>query len=191
MFATKRHRRNVNEPGHAHALTFSCYKRFPLLSKEQSRIWLGDSIRRAHDKLQFDMWAFVVMPEHVHLVVWPRTAPYDIASIRSAIKEPVGRAAMRYLKEHSPAWLEKLSRRRGSRVERLFWQSGGGYDRNITTRQALLSTIDYIHLNPVRRGLVERPEDWQWSSAAWYLREARVPIPLDQIPPHWLDADDG
>jgi hypothetical protein len=42
------------------------------------------------------------MPEHVHLLIWPRQATYDIAKIRQAIKEPVGRKAIAYLEKHSP-----------------------------------------------------------------------------------------
>src|SRR5262249_17301291 len=54
------------------------------------------------------------------------------------------------------------------RVERLFWQSGGGFVRNIVEPRTLMAMIDCIHMNPVRRGLVERPTDWKWSSAGWY-----------------------
>ena len=46
-----------------------------------------------------------------------------------------------------------------------FWQRGGGYDRNMTDRKAIHSSIQYIEANPVRSGLVEKPEDWKWSSA--------------------------
>ena len=47
--------------------------------------------------------------------------------------------------------------------------------------------IDYIHMNPVRRGLCEKPEEWRWSSADWYLGAGEVPIRVDPIPPEWLD----
>ncbi|HEX4130717.1 MAG TPA: hypothetical protein VHZ24_11800 [Pirellulales bacterium] len=49
-----------------------------------------------------------------------------------------------------------------------FWQEGGGYDRNLTTSKAAYSVIDYLHLNPVRRGLVEHPRQWKWSSFRYY-----------------------
>ena len=55
-------------------------------------------------------------------------------------------------------------RRRGSR-ERVYWQCGGGYDWNIEEPGTLRTIIDYVHLNPVRRGLVARATDWRWSSA--------------------------
>jgi putative transposase len=45
-----------------------------------------------------------------------------------------------------------------------FWQRGGGYDRNLRTTRDIHEKIQYIHNNPVRRGLVDRPGDWAWSS---------------------------
>jgi putative transposase len=78
-----------------------------------------------------------------------------------------------------------ISDSRGKHTERLFWQSGGGYDRNITAGKTLLKMLDYLHLNPVRRGLVQRAADWKWSSATAF--EGGVcPIPLDPIPWDWL-----
>jgi putative transposase len=52
--------------------------------------------------------------------------------------------------------------------------------------RTLLKMIDYIHGNPVRRGLVERAADWRWSSAPWNILGATIPIPVDPIPPEWL-----
>jgi putative transposase len=126
------------------------------------------------------------MPEHVHLIVHPRRAVYDVAIIRQAIKEPVGRRVFCYLRRNAPEWIARMSRRRGNRVEHLFWQSGGGYDRNIENPKTLLAMIDYIHNNPVRRGLVERAVDWHWSSAAHYEGCETSPIPLDPIPWDWV-----
>ena len=70
------------------------------------------------------------MPEHAHVIVWPRQPTYDTSAILKAIKEPVGRQAV-HIVEHAPNWLPRISRQRGRRTERLFWQSGGGFDRNI------------------------------------------------------------
>ncbi len=183
---SRRHRRNFNIAGHAHELTFSCYRRLPLLSSDRTRTWLVDSINTARIDLQFDVWAWVFMSEHAHLLVRPRPAEYDIAKIRKATKEPVGRKAMRYLRQYRPDWLPKLGRRRGSRYEYSFWTSGGGYDRNITDAKALTSSLEYIHLNPVREGFVDRAEEWPWSSAAWFVLGANIPVPVDPIPAEWL-----
>ena len=183
----RQHRRNYNDPGHAHELTFSCYHGFKFLASDRSCAWLIESIETARHELQFDAWAYVFMPEHVHLVVRPRNSEYDVAHIRKTIKAPVGRRAIKYLETNAPEWLPRITRRRGSKTERLFWQSGGGYDRNGTEGNTLMEMIDYIHLNPVRRGLVERPEQWKWSSAAWFLSAGKPPLIPDPIPPEWCE----
>ena len=50
----------------------------------------------------------------------------------------------------------------------IFWQRGGGHDRNLRSDDDMREKIAYIHMNPVRRGLVEKPTDWDWSSACDY-----------------------
>ncbi len=61
-----------------------------------------------------------------------------------------------------------------------------GYDRNLTSKETILAAIEYIHLNPFRRGLAARPVDWKWSSARWYIsdgREENPDLPTIQGPP--------
>jgi putative transposase len=88
----------------------------------------------------------------------------------------------------TPVPPRRLTRKRGKRTERLFWQSGGGYDRNITSPRTLLRMIDYLHENPLRKKLVADPQDWHWSSARHYAGSAS-PIAIDPLPPEWLDVE--
>ncbi len=182
----RRHRVNINQTGHAHELTFSCYKLFPFLQSDLTCEWLADSIESARQELGFSLWAYVFMPNHVHMIVFPR-AGTDIAKIRQAIKAPVARKAILHVKANAPEWLPRITRTRGGKRERLFWQSGGGYDRNIIDARTLQAMIDYIHANPVRKQLVERASDWKWSSAAWYFEQRAVPLAVDPIPWEWLE----
>lgn len=182
------HRRNFNDAGHAHELTFSCYQRLPLLDSDRFRGWLAESINLAKRSLAFHVWAYVFMPEHVHMIVYSPSGEYDISKIRAAIKEPVGRRALNYFRTHDREWLPRLIRRRGNREEYLFWQSGGGYDRNIDSPATLLKAIEYIHLNPVRQGLVDGAMDWPWSSARRFIREGTSAVEMDVIPAAWLDS---
>ncbi len=64
-----------------------------------------------------------------------------------------------------------------------FWQRGGGYDRNIVTESELFEKVEYIHQNPVRRGLVKRSTDWPWSSARWYAGDRSGPVTIDSFRP--------
>lgn len=165
---SRRHRKTLNITGHAHALTFSCYRRYPFLTRPRTCRWLAEAINQAGIDLGYKVLAYVMMPDHVHLLVFPSHDSYDISVFSRAVKQPVSRRAMRYLEKYEPQWLPKLTRTRGKKTERLFWQSGGGYDRNIVEPSTLHTTIDYIHENPVRRGLVKHAIDWSWSSAQWY-----------------------
>jgi putative transposase len=63
------------------------------------------------------------------------------------------------------------------------WQAGGGYDRNIYKDETFANTLEYIHFNPVRKGLVECPVDWKWSSARFYETREADPIEVDW--PEW------
>lgn len=127
------------------------------------------------------------MPDHAHLIVCPKEHDYNIATIRRAIKSPVAKVAIKYLESRKSDWLPRITRQRAGKKERMFWQSGGGYDRNITTSAALVQMIDYLHLNPVRKGLVARASDWRWSSAAWYEGITQgAPLVIDPISSEWL-----
>src|SRR5437868_11854332 len=156
-----RRRQSYNIPGHAHELTFSCFHRHPFLKAERCCQWLADAIQDARHRLAFHLWAYVFMPDHVHLIVYPYAESYSVARILETIKRPVGAKAIRYLEATSSPWLATLTRQRGQRTERVFWQSGGGYDRNITSPGTLLRMIDYLHENPVRKKLVDDPREWR------------------------------
>jgi putative transposase len=161
-------------------LTFSCFRRYAFLQAERTCQWLADAIDEARKELQFALWAYVFMPEHVHLLVYPKETIYDISLILQQIKEPVGRKAVKYLRANAPHWLPRITVKRGNRLERRFWQAGGGFDRNAVELQTLLAMIEYIHANPIRRGLVSRAEEWKWSSAGWLEgKNSLRPDPLD------------
>lgn len=179
--------RAYNEPAHAHELTFSCFRRFAFLSRDRTCEWLADAIRAAKAELNYSLWAYVFMPDHVHLIVFPIDRTYDDSEFLSRVKEPVSREAVRFLKREAPDWLSRLRVRRGSRVEHHFWQPGRGHDRNIDNARTLQEMIDYIHLNPVRKGFVERAQDWKWSSAGWFAGEPLNDLEPDPIPWDWLE----
>ncbi len=182
---TIRHRRkSIDLPNHAHELTFTCYKRYKLLSRDRTRQWLVDAFDKARHKSDLHLWAYVIMPEHVHVIVVPQRSEYQTGEILKALKGGVGRRAINFLSRVNPQWLERLAVRRSSdRIERHFWQPGGGYDRNLVTMKALSQAVQYIHANPVRRDLVESPTDWEWSSARWYEGDEKVKLRMDATLP--------
>lgn len=178
--------KRFNEPNHAHVLTFSCYRRYPLLLKDRTRRWLVEALDQARSKHNYAILAYVIMPEHAHVLVYPRKEQYDIADFLKSVKQSVSRKAKGYLLSNSPTWLQMLSvnTRRG-RVFR-FWQAGAGYDRNIRTTELLRKEIEYICNNPVRRRLACQPTEWTWSSASFNLEGKQGVLSIDTLgkPPH-------
>jgi len=171
--------------GHAHELTFSCYQSRAFLSKERTCGYLVDSIGRARKRHEFDLWAYVFMPNHVHLLICPRHGDYSISAILLSIKQPVARRAIEYVRTHNPSGLGLLATGQKAQPYR-FWQKGGGYDRNIAKVATLVAAVRYIHGNPVRKGLVETADQWQYSSAAdWEgLRVGPIAVDCDSFPTH-------
>jgi len=86
----------------------------------------------------------------------------------------------RYLERNAPQWLSRLTDvQPNGRAAVRFWQRGGGYDRNARDERALGAMIEYIHANPVRRGLVREAAERPWSSAQWYDGRRDVPLQMD------------
>jgi putative transposase len=160
--------RHYNIIGHAHELTFSCFQKEQFLNSDSACEFFIESLERARETKKIKIIAFVLMPEHVHLLIFPENEEITISKIQSAIKLPVSMKFSNFMKKNC-----------NNRIER-FWQRGGGYDRNIYTNKALKSSINYIHLNPVRRGLVNNPEDWYWSSAGYYAGLRDYPLRMDE-----------
>jgi len=170
-----------NEAGDAHALTFSCFRRQPFLDKDRSRRWMIDGIERARERYRCHIWAYVIMPEHVHLLLWPTEPEYSISAILNTLKQSVAKRALTFVKRNAPEFLVRMEdvQPNGRRSHR-FWQRGGGYDRNVTEPKTVWTTMDYIHANPVRRGLCRRPTDWPWSSALEWEQPGEGVLSIDR-----------
>ena len=78
--------RHYDEPGHIHELTFSCHRRMPLLTNDVWRSMLSVSVGRAVAGHEFRLIAFVYMPEHVHLPVFPEGLESRVSGLLKAVK---------------------------------------------------------------------------------------------------------
>ena len=132
--------------GHLHYITFSCYRRQPYLGSAEARDTFEVALEQARVQYQFLVTGYVAMPEHVHLLMSEPEAG-ELASALQAIKQSVSRKLIGQ-REH-------------------FWQKRY-YDFNIWSYEKRVEKLKYIHRNPVKRGLVARPEDWKWSSFNHY-----------------------
>jgi putative transposase len=130
-----------------HFLTFSCYRRQVLLTRAGAYSIFERELEAVRLRYGFVVAGYVLMPEHVHLLVGE--------SQRSLLS-----VAVQVLKQ-------KTSRKLKGRGEPQFWQRRY-YDFNVHNEEKRVEKLRYMHRNPVKRGLVEKPEDWQWSSFRHY-----------------------
>lgn len=164
--------RHFHEPGQLHELTFSCSQRLPLLTNDDWRERLAQCINAANQDAGVELVAFVFMPEHVHLLIRPTASNPSLGRYLARIKQPFSKQIGEALKDHSSSLLHALTvRERPGKSCFRFWQEGPGFDRNLFSPKTISSSIDYIHSNPVKRGLCQRAIDWKWSSARFYLTE--------------------
>ncbi len=170
--------KRYNIPHHAHELTFSCYRGIPLFKKRLFCDYFCHAVENARIKYEFDVWAYVIMPGHVHFLLFPAREDYSISAILKSIKQSVSRKALNWIKINDPNLLLKL--RTGQKYESFrFWQDGGGYDRNIFGYESAKNSIHYIHTNPVRKQFVLHPRDWYYSSYLQIYEKKEGPIKVD------------
>ena len=171
-------RKVYNTPGEPHELTYSCFRRRKFLSKDRTREYFIQAVRNARTTYGFHLWAYVIMPEHVHMIIFPPDEKYDVSTIQKSIKQSVARKAINYLWRENPEGLKRLETGQ-KKSPHSFWLAGGGYDRNVITYPTLEHMVNYTHNNPVRRGLVEEPDDWKWSSYNEWKNPGSGPLSLD------------
>lgn len=173
---------HYNSPGHAHELTFSCYRGSDYFNHTVACELFISILNESRKLYNYCLWAYVLMPNHIHLLIWPKDTKYDIARIDSGIKGVFSKRYRKYLLENNQKKHDQfLVISRGIETFR-FWQAGGGFDRNLWNAKAIHHSIEYIEANPVRRGIVDSPEKYRWSSA-WARATGKGAVPdVFQLP---------
>ncbi len=143
----RKKRRSINAPREAHEITCTCFRRLRLLGHERTRRWLIESLDDARRRLELTLWAYVIMPDHFHVLFFPERHEYDMGVILKAIKQPLGQRAIAWLRRNSPEHLERLSVRTAKGAGHRFFQPGGGYDQNLFRAEAMWKSVNYLHMN--------------------------------------------
>jgi putative transposase len=146
--------RRYQQEGDDHFITFSCHDRKPYLTTPSARDTFLKSLESARKKYNFQVLGYVIMPEHVHLLV-SESREKPLATALQAIKLSVSKLSTQH-----PFWLTRY------------------YDFNVFTHNKLIEKLRYMHMNPVARGLVSAPEDWTHSSYRHYTLNEASPIQI-------------
>jgi putative transposase len=154
--------RRFQQTRQLHFVTFTCYHRKPWLADPRICDQFVETLETVRRWYGFWITGYVVMPEHVHLLL-SEPERKNLALALQMLKQMVSRNRIR------------------ASADAPFWQARY-YDFNVWSEQKRVEKLRYIHRNPVKRGLVQRPEDWAWSSFRHYLtgEEGKV-----EIESHW------
>lgn len=166
-------RRIYDSEGHAQFVTFSCYRRRRLFDDDRCKRIVIGTLGSELAKRRGVCIGFVVMPDHVHALVWfSETGQFSdfmrVWKQRSSvlIKRVLQSQLRRYagsIGDDDPVWQPKY------------------YSFNIWSERKIHEKLTYMHENPVRAGLVERAVDWRWSSARWYEEGRPVGLPIGWV----------
>ena len=151
--------------GHLHFLTFRCYRRLPLLGTARARYAFVTALARIRERYHFLLVGYVVMREHVHLLIseGPKCTPSLVLKV---LKQRVSRD-LRKRKRRVAIGQMRLVFKDGDAELPRFWQPRF-YDFNVYSAKKIREKLEYMHSNPVKRGLLRNPSDWLWSSFLSY-----------------------
>ena len=142
--------------GQTHFITFCCYHGRTYLATAAAKCTFETALERVRRSFGLCVYGYVIMPNHVHLLL-SEPERSDLSAAIKSLKQGIARRLIGTA-EH-------------------FWQKRY-YDFNVRTYDQFLEKLRYIHRNPVKSGLCARPEDWPWSSFRHYATgfEGRVEI---------------
>jgi putative transposase len=143
------------QTGNLHFITFSCHNRAPYLNSPKAASVFEHSLESSRQKYAFHLHGYVVMPEHIHLLLAePPTHP--LSTVLAALKRSVSKQL-----PQSPFWLPRY------------------HDFNVFTHVKRVEKLRYIHRNPVTRGITAHPGDYPWSSFNTYATLIQGTVQID------------
>jgi len=159
--------------GDLHFITFSCHRRMPLLGTAHARNLFVRTLGEIRGRYEFTLVGYVVMPEHVHLLISePKTG--SPSTVIHGLKLRVSKR----MRRRSMGGARSLALCDDT-VDR-FWQPRF-YDFNVWSAKKRREKLEYMHRNPVTRKLVRDPRDWVWSSYASYSAAGTPLIGIDFV----------
>ncbi|MCH7721580.1 MAG: transposase [Planctomycetes bacterium] len=176
-----------DEAGHTHFWTISCYRRLGFFFDDGVKQVVVDGLRRLQSEFEICLIGYVVMPDHVHVLLYPHPRaceqPVPVSQLLNGFKQYVGyhgKQRLRdYWREHHRLWSRPLTDWAHGGFKRQSLWTTRAYDFNVDREAKLREKLDYCHKNPLTQGLVERPEEWRWSSYRYYETADRSLLAMD------------
>ena len=157
--------------------------RLPVFRTDAIKTISCNALNEARESGGFSIYAYVIMPDHLHAITDGNLKPSEILRYVNGI---ISRRVIDHLKEHGHnASLQKLRHQTKERAYRYSLWDHHSNVFSITSEDMFMQKVNYIHQNPVRAGLVEKAEDYRWSSARQWkscpLDDEPLKVDIDQI----------
>lgn len=161
----------ILEPGKPHFLTCTVVEWLPVFTRPEAvQILLESwSYQRAHNGLQ--LFGYVILENHLHFVVQAPRLDKCLNSFKSFTAARIIELLEQKKAEQLLARLRIAKQIHKTDREYQFWQEGS-HAEMIFSEPVMREKLDYIHYNPVKRGYVDLPQHWRYSSARNYFGEA-------------------
>ena len=140
-------------------VTVNLHRSVPALASADEYAVVLRALEESRVRMDSLVGGYVLMPDHWHALLFPRY-PLSISRVVQDVK---------YVSARN---LNRLRKSRGAVWQHQFWDRFVRHDKEFRQR------LEYMHLNPVRKGLVARPQDWRWSSYNNFDRSERAACPL-------------
>ena len=171
--------RHLDNLGTARFVTFSCHNQLPLLEPDWAKEIFLRQLKSSRAKHGLKILAYVIMPEHVHLVIDP-VKEMELGRVIGEIKSRSAREIVAKLRNDDSAILENLRTQKDGKDRIAFWKPRC-YDHNCRSNDTVIEKITYCHNNPVKRGLVMSPDEWLWSSYESYTGDSHSGLKVDHF----------
>ncbi|MDP3840692.1 MAG: transposase [Methylococcales bacterium] len=174
-----RSRYSIRETQAPHFLTCTVINWIPLFTRPQTVDIILNALQYRQQHNGWKVYGYVILENHLHLVVQAD----DLLAELPLFKSYTARQLIDYLKEcHAERVLKQMAFfRKAHKLDREYqcWEEGS-HPQLIQNAEMLRQKLDYIHFNPVKRGYVDKPEHWRYSSARNYAGlEGLMPVFMD------------
>jgi REP element-mobilizing transposase RayT len=174
-----RSRYTIRETQAPHFLTCTIINWIPVFTRPQTVDIILNALQYRQQHNGWKVYGYVILENHLHLVVQAD----DLLAELPLFKSYTARQLIDYLKEcHAERVLKQMTFfRKAHKLDREYqcWEEGS-HPQLIQNAEMLRQKLDYIHFNPVKRGYVDKPEHWRYSSARNYEGlEGLMPVFMD------------
>lgn len=145
--------RRYYEPGAIYSITCNTYSRRPIFKSKKAASFLMNILGYYKVVLNFRLYCYCIMPEHIHLMIQPNLVKYNISQVMKHIKGSFARNYNNLIRKNGHVWQDRF------------------FDTALRTNEDVITRINYILQNPVRANIIETAEDYPFSSAKVYLKD--------------------